>query len=168
VLQKLLLRVRVKKNTDEGNSQIFYLPAKPRLEKHFLALKFFMPDVIVKKSKIQGRGVFAARDFKKGETVLKWDVSRELSEEEAENFPEDQKGYVAFWGGKYVLQLPPARYVNHSCEPNTFVKDFCDIAKKDIKKGEEITSDYSTVPEPNMNMKCNCGGKDCRGTIRAK
>ncbi len=125
-----------------------------------------MPDLIVKKSKINKKGVFAARDFKKGELVLKWDISKELSKEEAENFPEDEKGYVAFWDGKYVLQLPPARYVNHSCEPNTFVKDFCDFALRDIKKGEEITSDYAKEPEPNMNMKCTCGSKNCRGIIR--
>ena len=98
-----------------------------------------MADVIVKDSKIEGLGVFAARDFKKGKVVVKWDISRKLSKEEAENLPEDEKKYVAFYGEKYVLQLPPARHVNHSCEANTFVKDFCDIAKRDIKKGEEIT-----------------------------
>ena len=125
-----------------------------------------MPDVVVKESKIDGKGVFAARSFKKGELVLKWDISRELSEEEATALSENEKKYVAFWNSKWVLQLPPARFVNHSCNPNTFIKDFCDIAKRDIEKGEEITSDYSKEPEPNMNMKCKCGSKNCRGTIK--
>ncbi len=31
-----------------------------------------MKDIVVKKSKIIGKGVFAIRDFKKGEVVLKW------------------------------------------------------------------------------------------------
>jgi len=123
------------------------------------------PDIIVKKSKIEGKGVFAARDFKKGEVVVRWDTSKELSKEEAENWPEKEKKFVAFFGGKYVLELPPARYVNHCCEPNTFVKDFCDVALRDIKKGEEITSDYAKCPELGMNMRCNCGSKKCRGTI---
>ena len=126
-----------------------------------------MPDVIVKKSKIEGKGVFAGRHFKKGETVIKWDISRQLSEEEALLVPEGEKRYVAFSNGKWVLQLSPAKYVNHCCEPNTFVKDFCDIAKRNIKKGEEITSDYAATPEPNMSMRCNCGSKKCRGTIKA-
>ena len=127
-----------------------------------------MPDTVVTKSKIEGKGVFAGRKFKKGEIVIKWTISHELSKEEAENFPKKEKRYVAFFGGKYVLQLPPARFVNHSCEPNTFAKDFCDIALQGIKKGEEITSDYGTVPEPNMSMRCNCKSKKCRGIIRAK
>ena len=127
-----------------------------------------MPGVVVKKSRIEGLGVFAARNFKKGELVLRWDISRQLSEEEVKQAPENEKRYLAFSGGKWVLQLPPAKYVNHSCEPNTFVKGFCDIAKRGIKKGEEITSDYSTVPEPEMNMKCNCGSKKCRKTIQSQ
>ncbi len=125
-----------------------------------------MPDVIVKESKINGKGVFACRDFKKGELILKWDISHELSEEEANKMPDEEKRYVAFWEGKYVLQLPPARFVNHSCDPNTFVKDFSDFALRNIKEGEELTSDYSKEPEPNMNMKCNCGSEKCRGVIR--
>ena len=125
-----------------------------------------MPDVIVRESKINGKGVFATRDFKKGELLLKWNISHEVSEEEANKMPDEEKRYVAFWAGKYVLQLPPARFVNHSCAPNTFVKDFCDFARRDIKKGEKLTSDYAKEPEPNMNMKCNCGSKNCRGVIR--
>ena len=34
-----------------------------------------MVDVAVKKSKIEGLGVFALRDFKKGEIVIKWDIA---------------------------------------------------------------------------------------------
>ncbi|MCX6799199.1 MAG: SET domain-containing protein [Candidatus Diapherotrites archaeon] len=123
-------------------------------------------DIIVKKSRIEGKGVFAARDFKKGETVLRWDTSKELSKEEAENWPEEEKKYVAFFGGKYFLEFPPERFVNHCCEPNTFVKDFYDVALRNIKKGEEITSDYGNCPFPGMNFKCSCGSKKCRGTIQ--
>ena len=38
-----------------------------------------MTDVTVKKSKIHGMGVFAARNFKKGEVILKWNTSHELT-----------------------------------------------------------------------------------------
>ena len=121
--------------------------------------------VVIKESRISGLGVFAVRDFKKGEIVLRWDVSQQLSKEEASQASESEKNYIAFFDGKYILQKAPERHVNHSCEPNTFVKDFCDIALRDIKKGEEITSDYSTVPVPSMNIKCNCGSEKCRGII---
>ena len=124
-------------------------------------------DVIVKYSKIHGKGVFALRDFKNGEIVLDWHNAKRLSEEDLKKVPEGKKKYVAFCNRIWVLQSSPAKYVNHSCEPNTFVKDFRDIALRDIKKGEEITSDYSKVPSPNMKMKCDCGSKNCRGIIRS-
>jgi SET domain-containing protein len=132
-------------------------------------LEVYLPmDFIVNKSKIEGKGVFAACDFKKGEIVLRWDISHELTAEEVKELPEKEKGYVAFMNGKYILMQPPARYVNHSCEANTYAENFCDIAKSDIKKGEEITGDYSENEVPGFEMKCNCGSRKCRGTIRSK
>lgn len=124
-----------------------------------------MPGVVVKDSGIEGKGVFAARDFKKGEVVIDWSNAKRLSEGEAKQVPREEQKYLAFCSGKWVLEQAPARFVNHSCEPNTFVKDFRDIALRDIKEGEEITSDYSQTPTPNMDMRCNCGSKKCRGRI---
>ncbi|MBU1201734.1 MAG: SET domain-containing protein [Nanoarchaeota archaeon] len=125
-----------------------------------------MKDVIVKKSKIEGSGVFANKDFKKGEVVLKWDTSKQLSTKEVEKVPEDEKKYVSFVNNKYTLMRPPERYVNHSCNANTNVGDFCDVAKRDIKKGEEITGDYSQDTTPDFEMKCTCGSKNCKGIIK--
>lgn len=122
-------------------------------------------DVIVKKFPIHGRGVFAARDFKKGEVVLHWDISHILSKEEVEKMNEEEKRYVAFSGGKYIIMQAPEKYVNHSCTANTWVKDFCDVAVRDISKGEEITADYSEELPPCFFMKCNCGSKNCRKII---
>ncbi len=59
----------------------------------------------------------------------------------------------------------PERYVNHSCVANTQVKDFCDVAVRDISKGEEITSDYSEGLLSGFSMRCNCGSKNCRKII---
>ena len=125
-----------------------------------------MADVAVKDSKIEGKGVFAARDFKKGEVVLKWDTSNELSKEEVDNISEDEKRYVTHLDGKYVLMPAPERYVNHSCEANTTAENFCDVAVRDIKEGEEITADYEEESVPRLNMECKCGSKNCRGIIK--
>jgi SET domain-containing protein len=122
-------------------------------------------DITIENSKIHGRGVFANRDFKKGEVVFKWNP-KELSEEELTNLPkEDKKHVITINEIKYLMQSPE-KYVNHSCEPNTNVDKlhFCDVAIKDIKKGEEITSDYWEDPY-HPKMKCNCGSKKCRGFI---
>ena len=124
-------------------------------------------DVIVKESKIHGRGVFANKDFKKGETVIKYNL-KPLTEQEFRNLSESEKHFTSFEGGKYWLFSPPERYVNHSCEPNTNpnLKEKYDFAIRDIKKGEEITSDYTKDDVPNLNMKCNCGSKSCKGVIK--
>ena len=123
--------------------------------------------LIVKESKIEERGVFAGRDFKRGELVVKWDVSHQLTPEEIKKLSEPEKRYVIYFKGKHILMQPPAKYVNHSCDANTYADNFCDIAKKDIKKGEEITANYSETMDINEFMKCNCGRKNCRRIIRA-
>jgi SET domain-containing protein len=50
-------------------------------------------DIIVKKSKINGKSVFAKRDFKKGEVILKWSPKK-LTTEEVGKLPIKQKHYV--------------------------------------------------------------------------
>ena len=121
-------------------------------------------DIIVKKSKINEKGVFAARDFRKGEVVLKWDP-KILEESEIENLKDSQKHYLYEVGkNKYFLMQPPEKFVNHSCEANTQVKNSCDIAIRDIKKGEEITSDYGKGGS--VSFVCRCGSKNCRGVIK--
>lgn len=105
-----------------------------------------MVDVVIRKSKIgqftNGRGVFANRDFKKGETVIKYNL-KSLTEEEFENLPESEKEFTHKHQGVINLYSIPERYVNHASNPNTIqdLKRKCDIAKRDIKKGEEITTD---------------------------
>ncbi|PIS42917.1 MAG: hypothetical protein COT24_01035 [Candidatus Kerfeldbacteria bacterium CG08_land_8_20_14_0_20_40_16] len=124
-----------------------------------------MANIIVKKSKINQRGVFANRDFKKGEVVLKWKPKKILTKKEASALPEEEKHYVSNYQlNEFILQSPPERYVNHSCEPNTEVINGCDIALREIKKGEEITSDYGK-DNVFIHFKCNCGSKNCRKFI---
>jgi len=121
---------------------------------------------IVKRSKIHGEGVFANRNFKKGERIIKWDTSHKLTKQEVDSLTKKEKRYVTYFKGKYTLMFGPGRYVNHSCEANTTVKNFSDVAKRKIKKGEEITSDYSEARIPGKTMVCKCKSKKCRGIIK--
>ncbi len=127
-----------------------------------------MADVVVKDSKIEGKGVFAARDFKKGEVVIDWSACSDvLTKEQMKKVPEHKKRYVSYLGkGKYVFFKSPGKYVNHSCDSNTKAINGCDVAVMDIKKGEEITADYVREKVPGLNMKCKCGSKKCRGIIK--
>lgn len=123
-------------------------------------------DVIVKDSDIEGKGVFALRDFREGEIVLRWDTSRTLSKSLIEKLNDEEKKYISFIEGKYVVMQEPEKYVNHSCEPNTTAKNFCDVATRDIKEGEEITGDYTEELPPDTYIECNCKSKKCRKIIR--
>ena len=128
-----------------------------------------MDSVVVKKSKIHSKGVFANRDFKKGEVVIKYNL-KPLTRQEFDNLPESEKHFTSKEGDKYWLFSPPERYVNHSCEPNTNpnIKEKFDFAIRDIKKGEEILADYTKDNVPGLYMKCNCGSKKCKGIITSK
>ena len=125
-----------------------------------------MADLIVKKSNIHGMGVFANRDFRKGEIVIKYNL-KHLTKEEFDSLPKIEKHFTSFQEGKYWLFSSPERYVNHSCEPNVNpnFKERGDFAIRNIKKGEEIATDYRKDDVPGLNMGCNCGSKNCKKTI---
>ena len=125
-----------------------------------------MADIDVRESKISGMDGFALRGFKKGEVVLKWDNSHQLSEREARQLSEEETHFLTLHKNIYFVLHPPERFVNHSCKPNNKAEDFADIATRDISKGEEITGNYSEELAPWEEVKCNCGEKDCRGVIR--
>jgi len=120
-------------------------------------------DIVIKKSKISGKGVFAARNFLKGEIVLKWNPKL-LDDDSFNKLPKGERIYVCYINGRHYLMQPPERYVNHSCEANTFSKDGCDIAARDIRQGEEITSSYGK-DDVLDEFKCNCGSKKCKKII---
>jgi SET domain-containing protein len=125
-----------------------------------------MTDVIVKKSPKEGNGVFAVRNFRKGEVVVRWDVSHKFTHEGLKKLSQDDQNHTSYIGkGIYVLMQPPSKFVNHSCEPNTYVKNYCDTALRNIKKGEEITTDYSLNGVDAWELKCNCGSKKCRKIV---
>ena len=55
---------------------------------------------------------------------------------------------------------------NHSCTPNTFYKGLNVVANKQIFAGEELTLDYTTFLDENMEaFMCCCGSKNCRINI---
>jgi hypothetical protein len=113
-------------------------------------------NLIIKKSKIQGKGVFANKDFKKEEIVLRWSPQK-ITKEKADKLTIQQKHYLYKERNKYFLMQSPEKYVNRSCKANTKPKNLCDVAMRNIKKGEEITSNYK-----NVSFKCKCGAKNCK------
>jgi len=128
-----------------------------------------MKNVVVRKSKVQGRGVFANKNFHEGEIILEIDDSHVVKDES--KLTKYQKEFVAdYLPDKIVLMQPPERYINHACEPNVYVKTIDGIrqvlAMREIKKGEEIVFDYSINADYGGTFECHCGHKNCRGVYQ--
>lgn len=104
-----------------------------------------MNDLVIGKGKLAGKGVYANRDFKKGEVVIKYNL-KSLTDEEYKKLPVKEKMFTHMHGTIRQLYSIPERYVNHSENPNTYhrvksMRDQADVALRDIKKGEMITGD---------------------------
>jgi len=99
-------------------------------------------DVIIGRGNLAGKGIYANRYFKKGEMVIKYNL-RPLTEEEFESLPKSEKVFTHTHWDTIMLYSEPERYVNHSDNPNTYqdLTNKCEVALRDIKKGEEITTD---------------------------
>ena len=80
-------------------------------------------DVVVKRSGIgqfkDGLGVFANRDFKKGEVVIKWKLQI-LTKELYERLPEGEKQFTHKRNGVIYYYPDPERHVNRFKNPNVY------------------------------------------------
>ena len=88
-----------------------------------------------------------------------------ISKTDAESRPWEEQQYFQPYDDKTVIVMqPPACYVNHSCDNNTEVRGFSDVAVRDIRAGEEITSDYRS-DGAEQSFVCQCGSPNCCGKL---
>lgn len=133
---------------------------------------------------IIGAGLFANRLYRCGETVMSLDHNQAgsssiLSWEDVEE--EDDNRVAAIAPGWYFHpnKKHPFWFLNHSCLPNIAYCDWANldsessvplVACRDIRAGEEVVIDYSTMtvrddgPKSGVpwSMKCFCGVNSCR------
>lgn len=110
-----------------------------------------------------GLGIYAQKDYRKGELLALAHGPRITDRDK-------RLSSHAIQVGKRLFIEPPTtcalRYLNHSCTPNAYVDMEKLIARKDIKRGEEVTADYSLFTDfPSWSMECRCGAKGCRKLI---
>ena len=121
-------------------------------------------DVEVAAAGVKGHGVFALREFVRGETVI---VGRAIDYP-----PRRTRMSVQVDWGQHVEMDAPATLLNHSCVPNLGVRgnawsayDF--VALRGIPAGEELAFDYAMTEHSLVApLSCCCGGALCRGEIR--
>jgi hypothetical protein len=129
--------------------------------------------VVLKQSPVHGVGVCAAVDIPKGAPILRIDDSRVVSDDaplrELDGEYEYHCDYLA--GGKVVLMHSPERHINHSCDPNSFVRTINGVryvfALRAIAADEEITYDYCINGYGDTLWECRCGSARCRKLIHS-
>ena len=114
------------------------------------------PRIVVKNSRIHGRGVYAARRLKAGENIIEYKGER-IPWKEADSRPpsDPDEPYHTFFFSlddqKTVIDAGvggnAARWINHSCDPNCETEETDDgrvfiQAMRDIRPGEELNYDY--------------------------
>jgi SET domain-containing protein len=125
-----------------------------------------MERIVVKHSPIHGRGVFATRRIEMGEVIIDWSgCSEVLSDEAVKRLPREERLFVSVIDGQNVLFKPPARFVNHSCNPNARGSARRDVAIRVIEADDEITVDYVAEQVPGLRLRCNCRTPNCRGLL---
>ena len=105
-------------------------------------------DIYVGKSGIEGEGVFARKNFKKGETVfvMKGKRHRHVNKDLVDT--EAHPNWVGISKNMWIDPADKFQYINHSCNPNMgILGKVTYVALRDIKKGEELVFDYSITEE---------------------
>ena len=141
------------------------------------------PLYVVKRSKIHGRGVYAARRIRSGTRIIEY-VGDRISHEEADSRYEmkaDDDGHTFLFVVDDDLCIDagvggnPARFINHKCDANceTIIEGrrvFIE-AIRTIQPGEELGYDYQLTwestddPDELALYACRCGAANCRGTM---
>jgi SET domain-containing protein len=141
--------------------------------------------IAVRRSRIQGRGVFATRDIAEGERIVEY-IGDRMSHDEADaTCPDDEAAarhhtFLFAVDDDVVIDGSrngnDARYINHSCDPNTEIviarQRVFVHAIRDIEAGEELFYDYWYMTDESFTLDdlkriypCRCGAKNCRGTL---
>src|SRR4030095_12204170 len=129
------------------------------------------PGLAVRKSPIEGKGCFAETHFKARRKIAEY-TGEKISNAEANRRAKRRRLRICAINNRWSLDGSRGgngtHYINHSCEPNAFMKILYNhilfIALRDIKPGEEITIDYESTLHSDKK-RCGCGAQTCRRTI---
>ncbi len=117
--------------------------------------------VAVRETADRGRGVFALVAFAPGALVAR---GRPIAPS-----PTRTRHSLQLDWNRHALFDEPSCLINHSCDPNTGVRDnpqggYDFVALRAIAPGDEISFDYATTEYESVAVpECLCGAPACRG-----
>jgi len=131
----------------------------------------------MKGNAIAGYGIYATQNIRANELIFKGEemaqrvvtrtyVERYWNVKEKETFRKYayplSKEVFLLWDNNPSGWAPQ----NHSCEPNTTYEGLNVVALRNINKGEELTLNYATFLDENMEpFYCQCGSVNCCGLV---
>ena len=132
------------------------------------------PKIQIKETGNRGKGMIVIEEISCGESLVIF----------GGEYTDAEEAKKARANGKLVVQWDDnlfsiedrgddlGYFINHSCDPNAWMKDaFTIIAMRNIKIGEELTADYAIWEADEdyiSKWKCNCGSALCRKKITGK
>ena len=127
-----------------------------------------MPEVAVRKSGIGDLGVFTLEPVQAGQVVREFKLERELTPESPLRPDRGERPeHGPLIDGRFYLVGSPDRYLNHSCDPNVYLRFGANridvVAVRDIEAGCELTLDYLINNPGGDSWPCHCGAPRCRG-----
>lgn len=153
-----------------------YIGKTPSIDAQFARF-----DLRVRRSRIQGWGVYAAEKIPRGKLVIEYTGER-LSPKQAFRRlrktclnPRTRKLTMfrlnRYWRIDGAVGGSGAERVNHCCEPNLKTRitggRIFFFSRRRIRAQEELTIDYGLSPKTFV-IRCHCGAKNCRGTVNRK
>lgn len=126
----------------------------------------------VRRSRIQGHGLFALSPLPARRKLGELGGER-ITEREARKRARGRKSVmIVEFGDGTALDASRLgshfRYVNHSCEPNAYMRlcygrvEFYSLRR--IEAGEELTCDYGETHHDGR-LPCRCGSARCKGAL---
>ncbi|CAI4230318.1 unnamed protein product [Auanema sp. JU1783] len=137
--------------------------------------------VYLARSKIQGLGLYARKDIGMGDMIIEYKgevIRSEVGEMREKRYDAQNRGVYMFRIDEELLVDAtmaggPARYINHSCDPNCSTrilsagpsaedKKIIITANRPIKSEEELTYDYQfELEDAETKLPCLCGAPNC-------
>jgi uncharacterized protein len=141
------------------------------------------PWLVLRRSKVHGRGVIARRDIPKGTRLIEYTGERISNAEADRRYDDDNMSkhhtFLFILNSRTCVDAAVggniSRYINHLCDPNCVAwiegRHIWIDALRDIRAGEELGYEYEYDFLPGYTVEdlefysCHCGSAKCRGTI---
>jgi hypothetical protein len=127
-----------------------------------------MTEVVVRDSPIGGLGVFTTGDLRAGQVACEFRLAREVTPTSPLR-PDlgERPEHCPLIDGRFYLVAAPERYLNHSCDPNAYLRFGDDgihvVTLRGVPANCELTIDYLINNEGGDSWPCHCGAARCRG-----